>query len=383
MMAIERNDLNTLNNVQIKSENNRAFYADVRSLMFFTKDFAISPTYITEPQDLLELNVSGLDENHIFYKLIASAYSQSYAPLNVVVYGNNTATTFTELMKTYVDHEDAFEVTNWITNMDIVAEKNYIDSIVAYAKTDKDKQFFIAVNYEKLGNSAKAAALQTDNNIDNVAFVIEGAKNLAKGNWLTGALVGGTIGYKDLGSYIVHSTQINGFVQENFTKTEQKAFWDAGLNYLSKPTRGYFHIVNGINSDNKTLIELKLIEIWLRDGLKKDLTIFQVRKDKIPLNATGRLMIESIIRERCRQGANAGMFMVDNAGSYFGIITQKDKNNNEINIKLGHLTVDEITQESIREGKFKFDLKVTYLNGVRYVSLTGSITTDGEIIFNK
>ena len=382
-MAIERNDLNTLNNVQIKSENNRAFYADVRSLMFFTKDFAISPTYITEPKDLLELNVSGLDENHIFYKLIASAYSQSYTPLNVVVYGNNTATTFTELMKTYVDHEDAFEVTNWITNMDIVAEKNYIDSIIAYAKTDKDKQFFIAVNYEKLGNSAKAVALQTDNNIDNVAFVIEGAKNLTKGNWLTGALVGGTIGYKDLGSYIVHSTQINGFVQENFTKTEQKAFWDAGLNYLSKPTRGYFHVVNGLNSDNKTLIELKLIEIWLRDGLKKDLTIFQVRKDKIPLNDTGRLMIEAIIRERCRQGANAGMFMVDNAGSYFGIITQKDKNGNEINIKLGHLTVDEITQESIREGKFKFDLKVTYLNGVRYVSLTGAITTDGEIIFNK
>ena len=382
-MAIERNDLNTLNNVQIKSENNRAFYDDVRSLMFFTKDFAISPTYITKPQDLLELNVSGLDENHIFYKLIASAYSQSYTPLNVVVYGNNTATTFTELMKTYVDHEDAFEVTNWITNMDIVAEKNYIDSIVAYAKTDKDKQFFIAVNYEKLGNSAKAVALQTDNNVDNVAFVIEGAKNLAKGNWLAGALVGGTIGYKDLGSYIVHSTQINGFVQENFTKTEQKAFWDAGLNYLSKPTRGYFHVVNGLNSDNKTLIELKLIEIWLRDGLKKDLTIFQVRKDKIPLNDTGRLMIESIIRERCRQGANAGMFMVDNAGSYFGIITQKDKNGNEINIKLGHLTVDEITQESIREGKFKFDLKVTYLNGVRYVSLTGAITTDGEIIFNK
>lgn len=382
-MAIERNDLNTLNNVQIKSENNRAFYADVRSLMFFTKDFAISPTYITEPKDLLELNVSGLDENHIFYKLIASAYSQSYTPLNVVVYGNNTATTFTELMKTYVDHEDAFEVTNWITNMDIVAEKNYIDSIIAYAKTDKDKQFFIAVNYEKLGNSAKAVALQTDNNIDNVAFVIEGAKNLTKGNWLTGALVGGTIGYKDLGSYIVHSTQINGFVQENFTKTEQKAFWDAGLNYLSKPTRGYFHVVNGLNSDNKTLIELKLIEIWLRDGLKKDLTIFQVRKDKIPLNDTGRLMIEAIIRERCRQGANAGMFMVDSSGSYFGIITQKDKNGNEINIKLGHLKVDEITQESIREGKFKFDLKVTYLNGVRYVSLTGAITTDGEIIFNK
>ena len=382
-MAIERNDLNTLNNVQIKSENNRAFYADVRSLMFFTKDFAISPTYITEPQGLLELNVSGLDENHIFYKLIASAYSQSYTPLNVVVYGNNTATTFTELMKTYVDHEDAFEVTNWITNMDIVAEKNYIDSIIAYAKTDKDKQFFIAVDYEKVGSAAEAVKLQTENNVNNVAFVIEGAKNLAKGNWLTGALVGGTIGYKDLGSYIVHSTQITGFVQENFTKTEQKSFWDAGLNYLSKPTQGYFHIVNGLNSDNKTFIELKLIEIWLRDGLKKDLTIFQVRKDKIPLNDIGRLMIESIIRERCRQGASAGMFMVDNAGSYFGTIMQKDKNGNEFSIKLGHLTVSELTQESIREGKFKFDLRVTFLNGVRNLALTGTITTDGEIVFDK
>ena len=382
-MAIERNDLNTLNNVQIKSENNRAFYADVRSLMFFTKDFAISPTFITEPGNLLELNISGLNENHNFYKLIASAYSQSYTPLNVVVYGNNTAATFKELMNTYIDHEDAFEVTNWITNMDIVSEKTYINSIVSYAKTDKDKQFFIAVDYEKVGSAAEAVKLQTENNVNNVAFVIEGAKNLAKGNWLTGALVGGTIGYKDLGSYIVHSTQITGFVQENFTKTEQKSFWDAGLNYLSKPTQGYFHIVNGLNSDNKTFIELKLIEIWLRDGLKKDLTIFQVRKDKIPLNDIGRLMIESIIRERCRQGASAGMFMVDNAGSYFGTIMQKDKNGNEFSIKLGHLTVSELTQESIREGKFKFDLRVTFLNGVRNLALTGTITTDGEIVFDK
>ena len=128
---------------------------------------------------------------------------------------------------------------------------------------------------------------------------------------------------------------------------------------------------------------MKLIEIWLRDGLKKDLTIFQVRKDKIPLNDIGRLMIESIIRERCRQGASAGMFMVDNAGSYFGTIMQKDKNGNEFSIKLGHLTVSELTQESIREGKFKFDLRVTFLNGVRNLALTGTITTDGEIVFDK
>lgn len=382
-MAIQRNDLNTLNNVQIKSENNRAFYADVRSLMFFTKDFAISPTFITEPGDLLELNISGLNENHNFYKLIASAYSQAYTPLNVVVYGNNTAATFTELMNTYIDHEDAFEVTNWITNMDIVSEKTYINSIVSYAKTDKDKQFFIAVDYEKVGSAAEAVKLQTENNVDNVAFIIEGAKNLAKGNWLTGALVGGTIGYKNLGSYIVHSTEITSFVQENYTKTEQKSFWDSGLNYLSKPTQGYFHIVNGINSDNKKFIELKLIEIWLRDGLKKDLTIFQVKKDKIPGDDIGKMMVYSIIKERCRQGANAGMFMVDSAGSYFGTTTQKDKNGNEQEVSLGHLIVSDFTQEATREGKFDFDLRVTYLNGARKVNLTGAITTEGEIVFDK
>ena len=52
-------------------------------------------------------------------------------------------------------------------------------------------------------------------------------------------------------------------------------------------------------------------------------------------------------------------------------------------MKLGHLTVNELTQESIREGKFKFDLRVTYLNGARNVALTGTITTDGEIVFDK
>ena len=128
---------------------------------------------------------------------------------------------------------------------------------------------------------------------------------------------------------------------------------------------------------------MKLIEIWLRDGLKKDLTIFQVKKDKIPGDDIGKMMVYSIIKERCRQGANVGMLMVDSTGSYFGTITQKDKNGNEQEISLGHLIVSDFTQESIREGKFDFDLRVTYLNGTRKVNLTGAITTEGEIVFDK
>ena len=45
----------------------------IRSICFFTKDFAIEPTFITKPQDVIDLKVAGLDENHEFYKLIQSA----------------------------------------------------------------------------------------------------------------------------------------------------------------------------------------------------------------------------------------------------------------------------------------------------------------------
>ena len=45
--------------------------------------------------------------------------------------------------------------------------------------------------------------------------------------------------------------------------------------------------------------------------------------------------------------------------------------------------MSDFTQESTREGKFDFDLRVTYLNGARKVNLTGAITTEGEIVFDK
>ena len=155
------------------------------------------------------------------------------------------------------------------------------------------------------------------------------------------------------------------------------------MNYLSKPTRGYFHLVNGMNSDNKTFVELKLVEIWLRDKLKKDMTILQVTKDKIPINDQGKALVTATILEVCRIGASEGMFMTDENGNYFGTISQKDKNGNTIKIKLGELTVKELNQESLREGKFDFDLKLTYLNSVRYVSLRGTVDTDGELIFEN
>ena len=381
MMAIERNDVNFLTDIQIKSENNRRFFQDVRSLIFFTKDFAIEPTYITKPQDVLDLKVSGLDENHDFYKFIASAYGQSYTPVNVIVYGNNVATTFTEAITTYKNHAKAFEVTNWLFNMDVKTKKAYVESIVAYAKTDKMSQFAIAIEIEKLTDVNEAIKYQTDSNIENVAYFIEGANNVAKGNWLTSAVFGGHIGSKTLGSYIVHSLQINGFVQEEFTPSEQVLMKGAGLNFLSKPTRGYFHLVNGLNSDNKTFIELNLIRIWLKDGLDKDLIVYMVTKDKIDNNDTGKSEVYAVIRERVRVGASQGMFMADGSGDFFGTIETTDANGNKVKIQLGYLTVKSFDQESLREGIFDFDLLLTYLNGARKVNLRGVITTEGKLIF--
>ena len=381
-MAIEKNDVNFLNDIQIKAENNRRFFQDVRSVIFFTNEFNIAPTFLTNPQEVIDLKISGLDENHVFFKFIASAYSQPYTPTNVIVYGNNTAATFTDFIKAYKNHEDAFEVTNWITNIDVKAEKDFIESVVAYAKTDKEIQVGIAIELEKLTNVAEAIKYQTDSNAENVAFVVEGSENVKKGNWLTSAIWGGNIGTKVLGSYIVHSLQIHGFVQEKFTPTEQVAMQKAGLNFLSKPTRGYFHVVNGLNSDNKMFTELNLIKIWLKDGLLKDITVFQVTQDKIPNNDEGRMMVYSVIYERCRVGAVQGMFMTAD-GDFLGTLTQKDSLGNTVKIRLGHLTVKEIDQESLREGIFDFDLMLTYLNGARKVNLRGVVTTEGKLIFEN
>lgn len=378
-MAIERNDINFLNDIQIKTESNRRFFQDIRSILFFTKDFAIEPTFITKPQDVLNLAISGLDENHEFYKLIQSAFSQAFLPVVTVVYGNNVADSFAKLMETYKNHEKAFEVTNWITNIDAKANKTYIESIVAYAKTDKEIQVGIALDIEKL-TVTEAIKYQTSANAENVMFVAEGGKNTKTGNWLTGAIFGGYIGTKSLGSYIVHSAEIRGFEQETYTPSEQKAMKDAGLNFLSKPTKGYFHVVNGLNSDNKTFTELNLIKIWLKDRIQKDITVMQITNDKIPNDDNGRAMVDAVIREVCRIGANAGMFMTA-AGDYFGTITEKDKNGNTVKIQLGYLKVETVTQESLREGLFDFDLMLTYLNGARKVTLRGTITTEGKLVY--
>ena len=69
------------------------------------------------------------------------------------------------------------------------------------------------------------------------------------------------------------------------------------------------------------------------------------------------------------------------AGDYFGTITEKDKNGNTVKIQLGYLKVETVTQESLREGLFDFDLMLTYLNGARKVTLRGTITTEGKLVY--
>ena len=379
-MAIERNDVNMLNDIQIKAENNRRFFSDVRSICFFTKDFAIEPTFITKPQDVIDLKVAGLDENHEFYKLIQSAYTQPFTPVVVVIYGNNTADTFTKLIETYKKHEKAFEVTNWVTNMDAKANKTFVESIVTYAKTDKEIQVGIALDIEKLTVTTALEYIKNAN-ADNVAFIAEGNKNVKLGNYLTGAIFGGTIGTKIPGSYIVHSTEIHGFVQETYSPTEQVSMKNAGLSYLSKPTQGYFHVVGGFNSDNKKFTELNIIKIWLQDRLKKDVTVFQVTTDKIPNKDSGKNMLRAIITADLKIAANMGMLDADNSGNVFGTIVETDKNVNKFKKQLGSLYIGETTQESSREGTFDFDLNVSYLNGARFVKLRGIVTTEGKIIF--
>ena len=50
-------------------------------------------------------------------------------------------------METYKKHEKAFEVTNWVTNMDAKANKTYVESIVTYAKLIRNTSW-IALDIE-------------------------------------------------------------------------------------------------------------------------------------------------------------------------------------------------------------------------------------------
>lgn len=373
-MAIIINDLNTLTDVEVTTESGGDYAGDIRSLVLFTREENVNPFIIRNAAELL---AKGITEDKKCYKQAQSLFSQARTPVKAVFYGNKTATSFTEVINTYKNHVDTQEVYIWALMGDLKNDKTFADSVIAYAKTDKNIQVLLGIGTQDLTSVEVLTKFITDSKATNVAVFAEGGTNTAAGNYLFAATAGGVVGSKSLGSYIVHSSQIVNFKRETFTLEEQTKLFTAGANYLSNPAGGLFHLVNGINTDKSTYIELKLIEIWLRENLKRDLIEAMVKLDKIDVEDAEKNMIKAIVIARIETGRAAGMFRSVNRNCFAEYV---DKNGQRR--KLGILIISPLSEDDMRAGRLDVDLEVTYNNGWRSIKLKGKINGNGKVIFD-
>lgn len=373
-MALLINDLNTLTEVEVTTESADNYAGDIRTLVLFTREENVNPFIIRNAAELL---AKGITEDKKCYKQAQSLFSQARTPIKAVFYGNKTAASFTEAVNAYKNHVDTQEAYIWALMGDLKNDKTFADSVIAYAKTDKNIQVLLGIGTEDLTSIDVLTKFISDNKTTNVAVFAEGGTNTMAGNYLFTATAGGVVGSKSLGSYIVHSSQIVNFKQETFTTEEQTKLFTNGANYLSRPAGNLFHIVNGVNTDKSTYIELKLIEIWLREKLKLGLLTTMVKLDKIDVEDAGRNAIRAVINSVIEEGRTAGMFRAISGNCFAEYVDRNGQRR-----KLGSLTIGNLSEDDARAGRLALDLKLTYRNGARSVSLKAEINKTGEVIFN-
>lgn len=371
-MALLINDINTLTDVEVVTEITEDLSGDVRSTVFFTRAENIDPFVLRAPEELLAKNILADSKT---YKQAQSLFSQNRKPVQIICYGNKVAQNFTEVITAYKNHKDTKEAFIWALSCSIKTEKEFAESVISYAKTDKNLQVLMGIETEELTSVDVLTTFSKANPTTNVAIFAEGTTNAKSGNYLFAATAGGVTGAKSLGSYIVHSSQIVGFKQETFTIEEQTKLFTEGINYLSRPAGNLFHLVNGMNTDKKSYIEVQLVRTWLSENLKLRLLSIMVILDKIDMEDAGRNLIFATINSVIAQGYAMGMFSTL-AGNYFAEYKGKDG----LIRKLGSLEVGALSEDNLRKGKWNIKLHLTYRNGTRSIALNAVITDSGIII---
>ena len=371
-MAIYKPTLNFLNTINVDTKYSKSYLTDVRDALFLSTVKDIEPTVITEATDLLELGVA---INDAMYKKVADAFGQGGID-NILIYGVDmvTATSMTpeSVMKAYDNHVLATDYT--ILILDVVKVAKAQLWATAFKPLIDSKHLFLQFNTVS-NNIAEINTFKTTNNLDNVSvFVIDNntyTNNLDSITWAR-------VRNRDLGSYIVHSTEVRNVMKPEWTKTEQQKLKDMGLNFISNPIRGKFHIQNGL-ATSELPIEVHLYRLWEIRTLQERLTRLQIEKDKIPINDGGFAMIEATIKSVIFTAVNMGIAKTVN-GDPFGIETRTDDNGNSVSYLLGSLELQFPTEEDIRNADFKFRYFHTLLDGIRHVDVSGYISQTGELI---
>ena len=371
-MAIYKPTLNFLNTINVDTKYSKSYLTDVRDALFISTVKDVEPTVITEATDLITLGFTTSDP---MYKKVADAFGQGGID-NILIYGVDmvkaTSMTPESVMEAYDNHVLATDYT--ILILDVVDKAKAQLWATAFKPLIDSKHLFLQFN-TVTNTIAEINTFKTTNNLDNVSiFVIDNdtyTNNLDSIAWAR-------VRNRDLGSYIVHSTEIRNVTKPDWTKTEQQNLKDMGLNFISNPIRGKFHIQNGL-ATSELPIEVHLYRLWEIRTLQERLTRLQIEKDKIPINDGGFAMIEATIKSVIFTAVNMGIAKTVN-GDPFGVETRTDDNGNSVSYLLGSLELQFPTEEDIRNADFKFRYFHTLLDGIRRVDVSGYITQTGELI---
>lgn len=371
-MAIYKPTLNHLNTVKVDTKYSKSYLTDVRDALFLSTVKNIEPTVITEATDLITLGFTTSDP---MYKKIADAFGQGGID-NILIYGVDmvTATSMTpeSVMEAYDNHVLATDYT--ILILDVAGMAKAKLWATAFKPLIDSKHLFLQFN-TVTNTIAEINTFKTTNNLDNVSvFVIDNdtyTNNLDSITWAR-------VRNRDLGSYIVHSTEVRNVKKPEWTKTEQQNLKDMGLNFISNPIRGKFHVQNGLTT-SELPIEVHLYRLWEIRTLRERLTRLQIETDKIPINESGYEMIEGTIKGVIFTAVNMGIAKTVN-GDPLAIERRTDDNGNSLDYLLGKVELQFPSEEDLRNADFKFRYFHTLLDGIRRVDISGYISQTGELI---
>lgn len=371
-MAIYKPTLNFLNTVKVDTKYSKSYMTDVRDGLFLSTIKDIEPTVVTEVTDLLALGVAISDG---LYKKVSDAFMQGGID-TIIVYGVDMVTSSTMtpelVMEAYEDHEMAIDYSILILDVANIT-KAKLWATTFKSLLDK-KHLFIQLD-TVTNTIAEINKFKQDYAVDNITVcVVDNDKYIDN----LDAIMWARIRNRDLGSFIVHSTELRGVRKPNWTKTEQTNMKDMGLNFISNPIRGKFHIQNGLaNSEVPT--ELHLYRLWELRTLKERLTRLQIEKDKIPTNQSGFEILEATIKGVIFTAKDMGIAKAID-GDPFATETRTDDDGNAFNYLLGKVELQFPSEEDIRNSDFKFRYFHTLLDGVRHVDVAGYITQTGELV---
>ena len=370
-MAIYKPTLNFLNTVKVETKYSKSYLQDARDALFLSTIKAVEPTIITEVTDLLKL---GFVITDVMYKKVSDALAQGGIN-TIVIYGvDMTATGMTPELAMESYEDDTLALNYSILLLDEVTLSEAKKWSNAFKPLIDKKHLFIQLN-TKDNTIDEINKFKEDYAVDNISiFVSDNNKSIDNVDALTWA----RIRNRDLGSFIVHSTELRGVRKPDFSKTEQVNLKDMGLNFISNPIRGKFHIQNGL-SNSGAPIEVHLYKLWELWTLQERLTRLQIEKDKIPTNQSGFEILEATIKGVIFTAKDMGIAKAV-GGDPFAIESKVDDDGNSFDYLLGKVELQFPTEEDIRNCDFKFRYFHTLLDGVRHVDVSGYISQTGELM---